>query len=105
VVRIFIGGTVFTEGGLTRDGKLRPPKPGLVDYMLRRHKSNDDRDVVFTPVGINYDRTLEDRTLLRDLDPKAQKRSIWYVMRPTVNFIARSVFLMLISRWRRYGYS
>jgi glycerol-3-phosphate O-acyltransferase len=96
---------VFIEGGLTRDGKLRPPKLGLVDYMLRQHKSSDDRDIVFIPVGINYDRTLEDRTLLRELDPGAQKRSFWYVIRTTVNFIARSVFLMLLSRWRRYGYA
>jgi glycerol-3-phosphate O-acyltransferase len=96
---------VFIEGGLTRDGKLRPPKLGLMDYMLRRHKSSDDRDIVFIPVGINYDRTLEDRTLLRELDPEAQKRSFLYVMRTTVGFIARSVFLMLLSRWRRYGYA
>lgn len=96
---------VFIEGGLTRDGKLRPPKLGLVDYMLRRHESSNNRDIVFIPVGINYDRTLEDRTLLRELDPEAQKRSFWYVTRTTVNFIARSIFLMILSRWRRYGYA
>jgi len=27
------------------------------------------RDVVFVPVAVNYDRVLEDRTLLRKLDP------------------------------------
>jgi glycerol-3-phosphate O-acyltransferase len=96
---------VFIEGGLTRDGKLRPPKLGLVDYMLRQHESSNNRDIVFIPVGINYDRTLEDRTLLRELDPEAQKRSFWYVTRTTANFIARSIFLMILSRWRRYGYA
>ncbi len=96
---------VFIEGGLTRDGKLRPPKLGLVDYMLRQHESSNDRDIVFIPVGINYDRTLEDRTLLRQLDPEAQKRSFWYVMRTTFNFISHSIFLMVLSRWRRYGYA
>jgi glycerol-3-phosphate O-acyltransferase len=96
---------VFIEGGLTRDGKLRPPKLGLVDYMLRQHESSSNRDIVFIPVGINYDRTLEDRTLLRELDPEAQKRSFWYVTRTTVNFIARSILLMILSRWRRYGYA
>lgn len=96
---------VFIEGGLTRDGKLRPPKLGLVDYMLRQHESSNDRDIVFIPVGINYDRTLEDRTLLRELNPEAQKHSFWYVTRTTVNFIAHSIFLMILSRWRRYGYA
>jgi glycerol-3-phosphate O-acyltransferase len=96
---------VFIEGGLTRDGKLRPPKLGLVDYMLRRYESSSDRDIVFIPVGINYDRTLEDRSLIRELDPEAQKRSFWYVMRTTFNFVTHSMFLMLLSRWRRYGYA
>ena len=26
---------IFPEGGLSRDGRLRPPKLGLMDYMLR----------------------------------------------------------------------
>ena len=96
---------VFIEGGLTRDGKLRPPKLGLIDYMLRQHDSTDNRDIVFIPVGINYDRTLEDRTLLRELSPGAQKRSFWFVMRTTFRFMAHSVYLMVLSRWRRYGYA
>lgn len=96
---------VFIEGGLSRDGKLRSPKLGLVDYMLRRHNTSDNRDVVFIPVGINYDRTLEDRSLLRALDPEAQKRSFWFVIRTTAGFIAHSIFLMVLSRWRRYGYA
>ncbi|MBT8356316.1 MAG: 1-acyl-sn-glycerol-3-phosphate acyltransferase, partial [Deltaproteobacteria bacterium] len=64
---------VFLEGGLSRDGLLRPPKLGFVDYMLRSFKPGSDRDIIFIPVGINYDRTLEDRSLLRMLDPEAQK--------------------------------
>jgi glycerol-3-phosphate O-acyltransferase len=96
---------VFLEGGLSRDGCLRDPKLGLVDYMLRGFDPEQDRDIVFIPVGINYDRTLEDRSLLRALDPEAQKRSGWFVVRTTVGFIARSMVLMVLSRWRRYGYA
>jgi len=96
---------VFLEGGLSRDGRLRDPKLGLVDYMLRGFDPAQDRDIVFIPVGINYDRTLEDRSLLRALDPAAQKRSGWFVIRTTVRFIARSMVLMVFSRWRRYGYA
>jgi len=96
---------VFLEGGLSRDGRLQTPKLGLIDYMLRRFDPASDRDVVFIPVGINYDRTLEDRSLLRALDPTAEKRSWWFVCRTTFKFIRRSLVLMVLSRWRRYGYA
>jgi len=96
---------VFLEGGLSRDGRLRDPRLGLVDYMLRGYDPGKDRDIVFIPVGINYDRTLEDRSLMRALDPEAQKRSGWFVARTTTRFLARSLVLMIMSRWRRYGYA
>ncbi len=96
---------VFLEGGLSRDGKLREPKLGLVDYMLRQFDLESDRDIVFIPVGINYDRTIEDRSLVRALDPDADKKSWWFVLRTTLKFIARSLVLMVISRWHRYGYA
>jgi glycerol-3-phosphate O-acyltransferase len=96
---------VFLEGSLSRDGRLQTPKLGLIDYMLRRFDPVTDRDVVFIPVGINYDRTLEDRSLLRALDPAVEKRSWWFVCRTTFNFIRRSFVLMILSRWRRYGYA
>jgi len=94
---------VFLEGGLSRDGLLHEPKFGLVDYMLRSYVPNSDRDIVFIPVGVNYDRTLEDRSLLRDLDPSAERRSRWFVFRTTVRFIRRSLVLMVLNRWERYG--
>lgn len=96
---------VFLEGGLSKDGRLQAPKLGLVDYMLRQYNANEDRDIIFVPVGINYDRTLEDRSLLRVLNPEAQKRSIWFVIRTTFRFVAHSFYLMLLSRWRRNGYA
>ncbi|MDJ0666071.1 MAG: 1-acyl-sn-glycerol-3-phosphate acyltransferase, partial [Desulfobacterales bacterium] len=89
---------VFLEGGLSRDGRLREPKLGFLDYMLRSFDPRRDRDVVFIPVGINYDRVIEDRSLLRSLDPEAEKRSLWFVVRTTLNFILKSFWLMLISR-------
>ncbi len=96
---------VFLEGGLSRDGKLREPKLGLIDYMLRKFDPETDRDIVFIPVGINYDRTIEDRSLLRSLDPEAERRSMWFVMKTTGSFVLRSLMLMTLSRWRRYGYA
>jgi glycerol-3-phosphate O-acyltransferase len=96
---------VFLEGSLSRDGRLQKPRLGLVDYMLREFDAAHDRDIVFVPVGINYDRTLEDRSLIRTLDPSAPRRGWWFVMWTTTRFILHSFFLMLLSRWRRYGYA
>ena len=96
---------VFLEGGLSRDGLLRPPKLGFLDYMLRSYDSENDRDIVFIPVGVNYDRTLEDRSLLRALDPDAEKRSKWFVIKTTCGFICKSIYLMVLSRWQRFGYA
>jgi glycerol-3-phosphate O-acyltransferase len=96
---------VFLEGSLSRDGLLRPPKLGFLDYMLRSYDPENDRDIVFIPVGVNYDRTLEDRSLLRTLDPEAEKRSKWFVIKTTCGFIGKSIFLMILSRWQRFGYA
>jgi glycerol-3-phosphate O-acyltransferase len=96
---------VFLEGKLSRDGKLGPPRLGILDYMLREHDPQGRRDIVFVPVGINFDRVLEDRTLLRGLDAAAAPRSMWFVLRTTFGFVFHNIGQMLRSRWRRFGYA
>jgi glycerol-3-phosphate O-acyltransferase len=96
---------VFPEGGLTRDGRLQKPKLGILDYMLRGFDPERGRDIVFVPVGINYDRVLEDRSLVRRLDPQARRRSKWFVLRTTAGFAGRNLWLMARNRWQRFGYA
>jgi glycerol-3-phosphate O-acyltransferase len=96
---------VFLEGGLTRDGSLRDPRLGFLDYMLRDYHPHSDRDIVFIPVGINYDRVIEDRSLVRRLDRSAEKRSAWFVIKTTVTFIFKNALLSRKNRWRRFGYA
>lgn len=96
---------VFPEGGLSLDGKLRSPKLGLIDYMVRGFDAEGARDLVFVPVGINYDRVLEDRTLLRKLDPAARRRGIAGAGLTTTGFVMRNVAQFLTGRWYRYGYA
>src|SRR5438552_2362783 len=58
---------IFPEGGLTRDGALRSPKVGLLDSILQLTAEPEfDRELYFVPVGINYDRVLEDENLLAE---------------------------------------
>ncbi len=55
---------IFLEGGLSRDGRFRTPKVGLLDSLLG--VTEDGGDVRFVPVGLNFDRVLEDRNLLKE---------------------------------------
>ncbi|MEO8563728.1 MAG: 1-acyl-sn-glycerol-3-phosphate acyltransferase [bacterium] len=97
---------IFVEGGLTRDGKLRPPKIGLLDYVL-----GIGRDEAYAarlhvvPVAVNYDRVLEDRSLLRELATKeggprtSRLAQAWEVSRYVWWNLAR----LFTRKWKRYG--
>jgi glycerol-3-phosphate O-acyltransferase len=92
---------VFPEGGLTRDGRMREPKLGVLDYMLRGFRIGGDRDLVFVPLGLNYDRVLEDRTLLQERKGSGRAKAIWLSLR----FVLHNLSLMLKSEWHRFGYA
>lgn len=96
---------LYPEGGLSKDGALREPKLGILDYMLRGFDPKGERDLVFIPVGINYDRTLEDRTLLLGLDPGAPRRGRTAALATTSRFTFRNVWHMAAGRWHRFGYA
>ena len=97
---------VYPEGGLSRDGRLRRPKLGLINYMVSGFDPEGERDLVFVPVGINYDRVLEDRTLVRERDPKAAApRSRTYVVLTLLRFVSHQAALRLRGRWHRFGYA
>jgi glycerol-3-phosphate O-acyltransferase len=96
---------VYPEGGLTKDGRMREPRFGVLDYMLRGFHTHGERDLVFVPLGLNYDRVLEDRTQLLSGDAAAAKpgrlRAAWRTLR----FVADQLWLLLRSRWHRLGYA
>jgi len=96
---------VFPEGGLTRDGLLQQPKLGLFDYILRDFNPNTDRDVVFVPVAVNYDRVLEDRTLLLNLDPAHEAKRGVRAVATAFDFVLRQLWLMARQKWHRFGYA
>ena len=96
---------VYPEGGLTRDGLMREPKFGVLDYMLRGFHTHGERDLVFVPLGLNYDRVLEDRTQLRAGDAAAPKTSGLRAAAKTLAFISDQLWLLLRSRWHRLGYA
>lgn len=95
---------VFPEGGLSRDGALRPPKLGLIDYMLRTFDPAGPRDLCFVPVGINYDRVLEDRALLAQAAGEAP-RGLVATTATATRFGLRQAVLWGLGRWHRFGYA
>jgi glycerol-3-phosphate O-acyltransferase len=99
---------VFPEGGLTIDGKLRTPRFGLLDYMLKgfdEREGEGRRDLVFLPVGLNYDRVLEDRTQLLKLHPDMPRPGRWRAVRESLAFVGSQLWLAASGRWHRFGYA
>ena len=96
---------VYPEGRLSCDGLLQKSKLGLISYMVSAFDPDGDRDLVFVPVGINYDRVLEDRFLVRKGNPNAVSRRHRDVIATALKFIAHNLNLMLKRRWYRFGYA
>jgi glycerol-3-phosphate O-acyltransferase len=79
---------------------MREPRLGVLDYMLRGFRRDGERDLVFVPLGINYDRVLEDRTLISPTKI-GRARTIW----ETLRFLVHNLRLALKSEWHRFGYA
>lgn len=95
---------IFLEGGLTRDGGLQPPKLGLLDYMLRARVKGGPERLVFVPVGLNYDRVMEDSNLVREAGGAPR--------RGPLGLLGRTGLWLLGLAWRggtgrfhRFGYA
>jgi glycerol-3-phosphate O-acyltransferase len=97
---------IFPEGGLSRDGHLRPPKFGLLSYMVASFDLHGPRDVVFIPVGLNYDRVLEDRMLTAAANTPAGEKPVFGF---DLSTFARHLFqhfgMALRGEWYRFGYT
>ena len=96
---------MYPEGGLTTDGRLRAPRLGLLDYMLKTFDPQGERDLVFIPVGINYDRVLEDRSLLARADAGRARPQLARKLRVLASYLGRQLVLRVQGRSFRNGYA
>lgn len=97
---------IFPEGGLTRTGQLQPAKLGLLAYMVSNFDPQGARDIVFIPVGLNYDRVLEDRVLTaaaRAAPGEAPRFA--FNMGTFLRYNMRRTWQRLTGTWHRYGYA
>lgn len=95
---------VFPEGRLSKDGTLGEPKLGLLGYITKGFDPSDERDIVFIPVGINYDRVLEDRSLTL---PKSTGRKPGKIISTYkfFRFAAKNVVQAIMGKRYRNGYA
>jgi glycerol-3-phosphate O-acyltransferase len=93
---------IFPEGGLSLDGALAPAKMGLISYIVEDFDGND-RDVVFVPVGVNYDRVLEDTVLIKASEGGTRRfdAGFGHVSRA----IIKQIWLRVTGRFHRFGYA
>lgn len=95
----------FPEGGLSTDGKLREPKFGLLSYMLSGYSQNSGRDVVFVPVGINYDRVMEDRILTKKLEKDSSGRDYSISLTKVFSFAINLIWRRLQGKLYKNGHA
>lgn len=95
---------IFPEGGLSRDGKLGAPKLGLISYIVAGF-DRQGRDVVFVPVGLNYDRVLEDRILMNAEKGKDGKARFKVILMTSVRFVLGVLWGRMTGSVNRFGYA
>jgi glycerol-3-phosphate O-acyltransferase len=97
---------IFPEGGLSRTGALQPAKLGLLSYMVGDFDPAGERDIVFVPVGLNYDRVLEDRVLTAAAGaPPGKRPKFGFEPKALARFIGRNIRGRITGRWYRFSYA
>ena len=96
---------IFPEGRLTRDGRLGEARLGLLSYLLRRFDPAGRRDLVFIPVGLNYDRVIEDRTHVLQSEGRLERGSAAQAVGVTLRWLGKFFWLLARGRFTRFGWA
>lgn len=95
---------IFLEGGLSRDGRFRPAKTGLLDSIASTlPEFPSARDIKLVPVAINYDRVLEDRTLTMELVDAARRPGRIAQLAGVLQYLTWNMVRLLTGNLKRYG--
>ena len=91
---------IFPEGGLSLNGRVGEARLGLLSYIVQGYDPLG-RDVVFVPVGLAYDRVLEDR-ILTETDHGGLRR---FRGKPLaiLGFVLRTLWRKLRGRFKGFG--
>ncbi len=89
---------MFPEGGLSLNGRVGEAKLGLLGYLVAGVEEAG-RDIVFVPVGISYDRVLEDRVLTE----AGEERQFRVQPLAVLGFIGRTIWRVIRRRFPGFG--
>jgi glycerol-3-phosphate O-acyltransferase len=65
----------YIEGGRSRNGKLVLPKTtGFLSILLQAHQEGFCKDLILVPTSIVYDRILEEKSYLKEINGGAKER-------------------------------
>ena len=96
---------VYLEGGLTRDGSLGSPKLGFLDYMVRHFDDSEGRDIVFIPIGINYEHVLEDTNMINRGKTYNPRSGALFPLKRCFVFLMGNLFIVSKRRWSKNCYA
>ncbi|TAL36714.1 MAG: hypothetical protein EPN93_07780 [Spirochaetes bacterium] len=104
---------IFIEGGLSRDGGLRPAKIGILDYIIGiKRNPKFRRELVFIPAAINYDHVLEDKVLVAEWKKGREKSGFLQNSASLARIALKGPLLATVNavryftgRLRRHGYA
>lgn len=72
----------FLEGGRSRSGRMLAPRTGLLGMTIRSHLRDHDHPLVFVPVYIGYEKLIEGRSFVAELEGKPKRNeSLWGLIR------------------------
>lgn len=95
---------IFLEGGLSRNGALRPAKIGLLDYIARTlNDPHFSRDIWLVPVALNYDRVLEDRSLILELLEARERPGRLRQLTGVIRYLGTNALRLVTGNLKRYG--
>ena len=95
---------IFLEGGLSRDGAFRPAKVGLLDYIAGTlPELRPDQDIHLVPVALNYDRVLEDRTLIHELLERDARPGRLRQLSTVAQYVLFNLGRLVTGNLKRYG--
>jgi glycerol-3-phosphate O-acyltransferase len=71
----------FLEGGRSRSGRMLAPRTGILGMTVRSFLRDHGRPLVFVPVYVGYEKLLEGRSFVAELEGKPKRReSLWRVL-------------------------
>ncbi len=94
---------IFPEGGLSRTGALGDAKLGLLSYIAADFDPAGENDIYFVPIGLNYDRVLEDRVLIAAAGKDNHRFN--FGIRSAMWFVGKQIWLRLTGRFHKFGYA